>query len=155
MPLSPAALSAVLAQETDKAFLPLLTIDHPDLADPIRVVCDGQQCVSNGDTYLAFPFNIDFPPADPDSPPQVRLVIDNVDQKIIVGLRTLSSAPTVTLQVVMSDTPDTIEAGPFEMTLRQAVYDSLTIEGTLNFEDILNEAYPGDSYTPANFPGLF
>lgn len=155
MSLSPTALAAVLAQETDKVFLPLLSISHPDLAEPILVVNDGQNCVSNGGTYLAFPFTIDFPPADPDQAPQVRLVVDNVDQSIIVGIRQLSSAPTISLSVVLSDTPDTIEAGPFNMTLRQAVYDSLTIEGTLNFEDILNEPYPGDAYTPANFPGLF
>jgi RsiW-degrading membrane proteinase PrsW (M82 family) len=30
-----------------------------------------------------------------------------------------------------------------------------TINAVLKYEDILNESFPADSYTPLNFPGLF
>ena len=34
-------------------------------------------------------------------------------------------------------------------------FDAATVEGTLLFEDVLNESFPADSFTPARFPGLF
>lgn len=61
----------------------------------------------------------------------------------------------VTLSLVMASTPDTIEAGPFTFNLREVEYDAEFVSGNLLFEDILNEPFPADSFTPARFPGLF
>ena len=153
--LSQAARRAVNAQETDKVFLLLLSLDHEDLAEPVRVVNNTQDVASRGDTYIAYPFEIALPDEDPDSVVRVTLRIDNVDREIVKNLRAISSPLSVGLEVIMAASPDTVEAGPFNMTLVSAEYDALTVTGELAFEDVLNEPFPGHSYVPSEYPGLF
>ena len=153
--LSQAARRAVNAQETDAVFLLLLTLDHEDLAEPIRVVNNTQDVASRGDTYIAYPFEITLPDEDPESVTRVTLRIDNVDREIVKNLRATTSPLSVGLEVVIAASPDTLEAGPFKMTLVSAEYDALTVTGELAFEDVLNEPFPGHSYVPSEYPGLF
>lgn len=146
---------AVNAQETDEVFLLLLTIDHAELGAPIRVVCDKADVTSGGDTYSQFAFQVSLPDDREDRPPRVTLRIDNVDRQIVQAIRTITSAPSVTLEVVLASDPDTIEAGPFDFELRSARYDALLVEGELGFEPVLDEPFPAQRFTPQLYPGLF
>ncbi len=149
------AKQAIYSQQTSEVFLVLLTIDHADLGAPIRVVNNTVDIVSNGNTFIGFPFFIDMPQERDDQLARVTLTIDNVDRQIVTAVRSLTSAPSVVMEIVLASDPDTIEAGPFSFTMRDVRYDSLVVEGELSFEDVLNEPYPGDSFTPATHPGLF
>ncbi len=153
--LSQAAHQAVNAQETDEAFLLLLTIDHDELAEPIRVVNNTEDITSRGDLYIAYPFEIALPGEDPENVARVSLRIDNVDRQIVHSLRSVPAPLAVALEVVLASSPDTAEAGPFNMTLAAAEYDALVVTGELAFEDVLNEPFPGRSYIPSEHPGLF
>jgi len=153
--LSLAARRAVNAQETDEVFLLLLALDHDDLAEPIRVVNNTEDVTSRGNAYVAYPFEIALPDEDPESVARVTLRIDNVDREIVKSLRAIQAPLSVALEVVMASSPDTVEAGPFNMTLVAAEYDALTVTGELAFEDVLNESFPGHSYIPSEYPGLF
>ena len=153
--LSLAARRAVNAQETAEVFLLLLTLDHPDLAEPIRVVNNLEPIISRGHSFVAYPFEIALPDEDPDTVARVTLRIDNVDREIVRSLRSITSPLSVSLEVVMAASPDTVEAGPFNMTLAAAEYDALTVTGELAFEDVLNEPFPGHSYVPGEYPGIF
>jgi len=150
-----AARQAVNAQETNEVFLLLLTLDHEDLAEPIRVVNNTEDVTSRGMTFVAYPFEIALPDEDPESVARVSLRIDNVDREIVRNLRAIQAPLSVALEVVMASSPDTVEAGPFNMTLVAAEYDALTVTGELAFEDVLNEPFPGQSYVPSEYPGLF
>ena len=55
--------AAVYEQETNEIFHILLEIAHTDMSATLRFVNNTEDVVSNGDTYTAFPFLIDFPPA--------------------------------------------------------------------------------------------
>lgn len=161
--LSAAARQAAFAQETGAAWLLLCTISHPSLADAIRVTNDlvpttaagDRVLISRGREYVCYPFTVDLPADDGDSVSRVTLVIDNVDREIVRTLRSIQGPCQVSLEVVLSSAPDLVEAGPFVMTLIAADYDALTISGELAFEDILSLPFPGDSYSPADYPGLF
>ena len=153
--LSSTAKQAIFAQETGEVFLMLITISHAALSPSLRFVGNTQDVVSRGDTYLGWPFRIALPAEFDDQLPTVQLQIDNVDRRIMEGVRALTSAPAVTLEVVLASAPDTVEAGPFAFTLKAADYDALVISGTLAFEDVLNEPYPQYAFTPGSFPGLF
>lgn len=154
-PLSTAAKQAIYAQETGEAFLMLLTISHAQLTPTLRFAGNYVDVVSRGQTYLGWPFAIALPAEVDDQLPTVQVQIDNVDRRIMEGVRALTSAPAVTLEVVLASAPDTVEAGPFAFTLRNADYDALVVTGSLAFEDVLNEPYPQHAFTPAKFPGLF
>lgn len=147
--------SAAFAQRTDKVFLVLIEIDHDDLSTPIRVVNNTENITSNGNVYQAYPFEINMLSDLKDELPKVTLTIDNVDRQIVQAVRTVSSAPDVTLSVVLADAPNTIEAGPFAMSLKNASYDAFVVSGELGAEDILNEPYPEGTFNPVDFPGLF
>lgn len=154
--LSNTARRALYAQETGEVFLLLLVISHPSLPAPIRVVNNSEDVVSGGFTYQRFPFELALPPESDEAPPTVTLRIANADRQIVQAVRSLAGeAMTVDLSVILASSPDTIEAGPYRFTLRDVSYDAAIVEGTLRFEDVLNEPFPADSFTPARFPGLF
>lgn len=146
---------AAFAQTTPECPVILLEIDHPTLSVPIRVCHNSEDVISNGDTYIAFPFLIDMPADRDDEIPRVTLTIDNIDRSIIQALREITSEPSVEMSIVLAGTPDDIEAGPFPMTLREITYDVWQIQGYLSYEPILDEPFPGDAFTPNYFPGLY
>ena len=153
--LSAAATQGVNAQQTAEIYLIILEIDHDDIASPIRVVNNTEDVVSNGDTYVGYPFEIALPPDTDQGLVNASLRIDNVDRQIVDALRVVSTPPTVAISVILSSSPDTLEAGPFNMTVEAADYDALTVTFTLAFENILNEPFPALRFDPPSYPGLF
>ena len=132
----------------------LLEIDHDDLAVPIRVVNNKENITSNGDEYVGFPFEVFMPSSSEDAPPRAKLRIDNVTREIAQTIRTITSPPTVTIKVIRQTTPDTIEAEFTGMKLTQVPFDALSVEGTLEFEDLSREPFPAYTFNPANYPGI-
>lgn len=153
--MSATATQAVLSQYTDQVFLFLLEIDHEDLTEPIRLVGSVADIVSNGETYMAFPFEITLPSDDGETISDIQLRISNIDRTITQTIRELSTPPEITVSIVLADTPDDVEAGPFVMTLREAKYDAFTVTGSLRWENLLDQKYPAYTFTPSGFPGLF
>lgn len=152
--LSSAARQALFAQQTGEAIIILLTLSEASLPAPIRVCTAGEDVVSNGETYQAFPFEITMPDDTDEAPPTVRLTIDAVDRRIIEAVRAAEGAIAVQMQIVFSSDLDQVEVMPGEFKLTEVEYSALSVEGTLSFEDILSEPYPADTFTPAKFPGM-
>ena len=148
-------IEAVVSQNTDEVFLFLLTLDHDDLASPIRVVNNVENITSNGNVYTAFPFELILPQDDGDTLPQVIISLSNVDLSLVDEIRSLTGALTVTLEVVLASSPNTIEMSIDGMQTISIQYDAQKIEATCQVEDTLNLIFPSDAYLPFNFPGLF
>jgi hypothetical protein len=155
MTLSATARVALTAQETDQVFLMLLTIDPGNGEAPTRVVNDFASLSSRGQTYLAFPFEVDLPGDDAETLRRVRLRIDNVHRDLVPMLRGIAAPPRVTLEVVRAAEPDIVEAGPFDLKFVSVGYNAQVIEVDLGAEDILNQRFPAGDYSPADYPGLF
>jgi hypothetical protein len=153
--LSSAANAAIFTSQTNEVFLVLLELTGGNIVTPIRVSSNNVDTTSNGDVYTAYPFHISMPPETDKEIPSVQLVIDNIDQTLIQEIRGTAIPILIEMNIVLAGTPDTIEAGPFNYTLRNITYDALTISGDLMFEDVLNEPYPAGSYDTVNYPGLF
>lgn len=153
--VSPAALAAMSAQETGEVALTLVTIEHPTFTQPIRVVDDKHELTSRGDAFVGFPFRIDLPSDTDEELPRVTLEIDNVDREAVKAMRSANSPPAVKVEVVLASTPDVVEVGPFDLTMRGAGYDALVVSAVLSLEDLLNEPFPARSFTPETAPGLF
>lgn len=153
--LSGPAYTSLGAEEQSEIFVALLTISHADLATPIRVCDDGQDLVSRGNTFTAFPFELVLPDEREDRIPASKISICAVDRRVVAAVEALSSAPTVTIEVVLRSSPDTLEYGPFKAKLRPVSYDRFAVEGDVTGPRLLDE--PGEqlSYTPDVAPGLF
>lgn len=152
----------VFAQSTDKVFVTLLTLSHPDLTNPIRV-CDDpavevsagvRGTVSRGEDFVFLPFELVPPGQSGDSLPTGRLKVDNVSREIIQAVRTITSPADVLIEVVMSDAPDVVEAVISGFQLRNIKGDSLTVEGELSTVRFDMEPFPCGSFTPSQFPGM-
>lgn len=152
--LSLDAIEALYAQETDVILRQLLTITHPTLTVPIRVHDGLEEVTSRGNVYTPFPFEIHIPPTDRDELPQVRLRFDNVERTLVNTLRSVGDPPLVTLEIVTSEDPDTVEAGPWRFTWRSEEYTAEVVEGRLAFEDVLNDPFPFARFIPATHPAL-
>lgn len=153
--LSSLTRQALYAAETGEAFLILLTISHPNLDTPVRVTSDSVQTASRGNTFVPFPFDLSLPDEHEMRSPRARLVIDNVDRQIVQVVRSLSSAPTVLIEIIRAADPDTVEAQFFDFKLTGVSYDAQRVEGDLTIEDFVAEPYPAASFSPGFFPGLF
>lgn len=146
---------SAFAPDTDEVWLILVTIDHADLAEPIRVVNNTQDVTSRGDLFVGFPFNITLPDEREDAPSRARLVVDNVSREIAESVRSITSAPTVTIEVIRAADPDTVEISwPF-FSLRNVKWDALKVSGDLVFDDFMSEPYPAGIFSPASWPALF
>lgn len=153
--ISLTARQALHAQETDDAFLILLTISHASLPVPIRVTSDAATTVSRGESFVSFPFTLSLPDDDEGRSPRARLVIDNVDRQIVQAVRTLTSAPTVQIEIVRSAEPDVVEAAFADFRLYNVNYDSHVVEGDLTLENFTAEPFPAAVFSPSLFPGMF
>jgi len=153
--ISPAARAALHAPETSDVFLVLLTIDHADMQSPIRVCNNTTDITSRGDIYIAYPFQLTLPDDEDNRPPRARLTIDNVDRQIVQAVRSLTSSPTVTIEIIRAADPDVAEARFQDFRFTNISYDSHRVEGDLTVEDFTAEPYPAASFSPSLFPGLF
>ena len=159
--VSQRALQAMLAQETGEVFLCCLTISHPNLDAPFYLVNDYNPLVRTVNdaavTFQPFAFDVSLPNEQEDQLPQVAVTIDNIDNAILVAIRTIpGERPKITLEVLLASQPDTVEAGPFNFSILAINYSDVSIQGSIGFEDdLLNTAFPADTYTPTNSRGLF
>lgn len=134
--------------------LVLLIIDHADIDPPIRVVNNTVDIISNGNTFVAFPFEIELPDSPENAPPRSKLKIDNVSREIGQAIRLISTPADVTIQVVRQQSLNIIEAEYLGYRLSNVRYDALTVEGDLLREDLTREPYPFLTFSPAEFPGI-
>lgn len=168
-PISAEAKRAMAGEETGEVFLVALIIEHPNWTQPVYVVHNTEEIHFLGDeelsipeaTFLPFPFVINLPDERDDELPEVTVRIDNVERTLIENLRSTPDKPTFRLlvfHVISEGTPDEsvgLEAGPFDFSLRDCTYNALEVVGTLTYEAILEEPFPGWTFSPDRFPGLF
>lgn len=153
--LSAGALAAIHAAQSSNGFLYLLTISHASLVTPLRYVRNNVNAVSRGNTFTAFPFDVALADDRPDQAPEVQLLLDNVTREPMATLRVLTTPPTVLIEVVSIDALDTVEISSPNLRLRNVRADAREVTGTLSFEDLLEEPYPGYTFNPVDFPAAF
>ena len=157
---------AAFAQETDEVFVVLVTLDSDELAEPIRVCSDpfekleelGEDIygmISNGETFIFLPFDIQLPRDDKTGTVSAKMSIENTDRRIIEAARSVTKPVNVNIQCVLASDPDAIELEFNHFQLSNIKYDVMTVDGdlTLNYWGL--EPFPSNRFTPSNFPGLF
>ena len=146
-------LAKVSMEETP---LILLEIDHPDLASPIRVVNDTLNLTSNGNEYIAFPFNCILPDDYENRLPRAILSISNVGRDLMQWLETSDggNGATARFQQVMRSRPDQIE-WEITMSLFNVTANNLEVSAELGFENLFAKPAASISYRPETARGLF
>ena len=154
-----AFIAACNATESDEAFIILVTIEYKtDVAgakEYIYLCNNGEAVISRLKTFLALPMQITLSDDSDDKPPVAKLVLDNIDRRLVEIIRDIEIPPTITLEVVRISAPDTVELYLSDFILKSVDYNALTIEGILTLEGIFSEQAIGFSFTPSYFPGLY
>lgn len=154
--LSPEFIADLNAQNSGEAIIVLIEIDHPEMPEALRVTSDNVDTISNGDTFIAYPFRITLPDAPEDGKsPRAAVEIDNVTREILDTLRLTSSSPYFDLRVVRASAPDVIEGRWPGFRLAQVPYTAETVRGELTLDDIYLLEFPAHDYLPIWFPALF
>lgn len=150
---SAAAIRALLGLEPDEVVVVLLTIEHPAIA-PIRVTNNNENIVSNGQTFLAYPFNITLP-SDTEEPGVAQLDIANVDRSIIEAIELMDDPATCLVQVILASTPNSIEYEWSNLILRNVTADDVSVTAQIGHAPIDAMPYPPIRVTQRDFPGLY
>jgi hypothetical protein len=162
--LSTTAKNAIYAQATDEVFIVLLTINHEDFTDPIRVASDQFELlplsgvrgvVSRGNEFIYLPFQIELPAQDDTGSARARISIDNVSREIVNSVRSADSALSIDIEIVLASDTDTVEMTVADFRLDRVTYDAMTVSGDLSVEYFDLEPFPAKRFTPSDFPGLF
>lgn len=156
MTLSTQAIRAFTSRESSSPILLLLTIEHPDLASPIRIVKNtvGDDIVSNGDTFIAAPFEMGWPQDDQDAP-VTTLTVPNIDRSVGLAIESIVTPAECTMQVVLAETPDTVEREAMKFQLRNCQWDGFSMTGEVSQAYFAQEPWPRWKITPRLFPSLF
>lgn len=156
MSLSLAAVQALYAARTKEVFLECVTLTHPDLPQPLRVVNDTVDLARAAGTFTAFPFDFTDGVDTDAEKPVPQLAFTNVDRLITQTLRSLSGFPTVTVELVRHSAPDIIEWGPFDLMVHNYQFNKDSITLSLGDEtDIFSQPANKWVITPALCPGTF
>jgi hypothetical protein len=158
--------TAAYAQETAEVYVLLAEISHPDLAAPIYLSTDNADSftvegetvrgtTSGGTNYIYVPMRITWPDDSEETITAAKIEIDNVSSELLDEIRALEKRPTVVFKVVLASSPDVIEATTGNLQLQDVNADILTVTANLTRRNFFGEPYPGGSFTPSNFPGIF
>ena len=107
------------------------------------------------DVYLAYPFHLKLAQDTDQSFPKASVSIDNADLSVLTLLRSITTPPTATIQIILASDPSVLEAEFVGFELRDIGYSEGSINGSLVLEDIMQEPYPSNLVTPDRFPGLW
>ncbi|PTV94014.1 uncharacterized protein DUF1833 [Rhodobacter aestuarii] len=154
------------ATESVHTILAFVTIEHPNLIEPMRVVADCMDYLRDGYLWQGLLFGFTLP-TDGDEAPSCRLTVPNVDRRIGMALRQLADRATVTLEICSSADFD-LSLDPREPkgtvmpVIAPTKWDLVDIDcnvaeltGRLMIRDFSQEPFPSVFATQDRLPGLF
>lgn len=155
--------TALLEEESGNEICCLVTIEHQNLTQPIRVTATPLEVLgeeiygleSRGETFIFLPFDFKLPDQGDGLAPRVELQIENVSQEITAAFKQMMSPAVCKVELVLSSDPDTVEMMWDDLILRGGAGDILYITADVTADDVTRERYPADSYSPSLYPGIF
>lgn len=165
--LSPAALKAMFSPDADDSLITLLTITGTGISPALRIADGYTQrisedsedvlygVVSRTNNYIFLPFQISLPTEEVASAPRCTISITDVTRYLLPTIRSISSTPSVKIELVLSASPDTVEATFDGFQMGSISYNSDGITAELSVASLTQEPFPAHTFTPSYFPGLF
>lgn len=150
----PAFTRATRARETAEVLLELVTLTHADFTAPIRRVGNTEDITSRGDTWLARPTAVELPRDEDRGAVTGRIVLDDTDLNVSSELRRTATPPSVLVEIVRADAPNTVEVDYRHLEITAMVQAGTEVEISIGLADYRTEPFPEHSFGPAYFPDL-
>lgn len=156
MPPTSSAFTAQIYGEVRRAVaVYLITVEHPDAADTIRLCTNTNQVTSRGDVFNPAPgVEVGLYEDREDRPPRAKITLENVTSRGLSLLRQVNTPPAVKIELVTLDEPDTVQADWTDAVITEAPYDAVVLEVELAADRIDGIGAPGLSFTPGLFPAM-
>lgn len=167
--LSPAALKAMFSPESSDTLITLITIYDPQnpsvvaariadgytqrLSETARDIVYGVK--SRNNDYIFLPVNITLPSEEDTAAPRCSLSISDVTKYLVPIIRTISGPPKVLIELVLSSSPDIVEASFPGFYITNFTYTADNVQADLAMINYASEPFPAYTFTPQYFPGLF
>ena len=157
------------ARHEENVDLCFLTIENPELVEPVRVVWDNKDFIKGGKTFIGFPFDIVPILTDDDQPPRAQLKIQNIDPRIGDALQNLSTALRLTIELASSidwnldvdprteknSSTTEIAYTATNLFLINVKVDAVEVAGEIVGWDYLQRTWPAQRVTQDLLPGAF
>lgn len=173
-PWTGAIAEAYASAPLDDVILSTLELDHPALAEPIRVVADLGAIIGEADNqpvfghmlrletgevvkFIACSFGFALPAQQEGQVPTVQISVDNVAYIISPQLDTLLGTRaklTVIYREYLASDPNTPQFILPGLSMSSVTSDLNQLTGTASFADLVNRNFPNKVYRPAEYPGL-
>lgn len=111
--------------------------------------------VSRGNNYIFLPIQVTLPQEDEAQAPRCSITLNDVTRYVTPIIRTITGPPKVTLELVLSNTPDTVEVSFSGLYITDFTYNADSVTASLAMTDFDREPFPMHSFSPKYFPGLF
>ncbi|MCB1710936.1 MAG: DUF1833 family protein [Candidatus Riesia sp.] len=147
----------LIISSSDDDALYLLTISNVLFSDPIRLVNDSCDIVSNGETYVSCQFRMILPNETDKQASTASIEIDNISRSVTRFLEQLQAGGHNTqafIQVITRSTPNIVEyQSLFDMSGIQVTKYKITAQ--LTYQSVLNKRACKRVYDKRTSPGLF
>jgi len=142
-------------QVTGEIPITLVTLDHDDLAAPVRLAGNTEDVVSGGLTYSAAGFRLSLPDDVEGQNGAMRFELFDIDMSLLADFREVNAAINAEVSVVLASDPDTIHEGPYSAEIRQINARFGVLSGALTIYPVLDErANATITFSSKDFPGL-
>jgi hypothetical protein len=170
--LSAAAVRAMFSSETSETLIMLLTIYDPQTSTtPVFRFADsytGRLASQTTDAeivygvpsreqeYVFLPMSLNLPAEQDTGVGTCSLTLQYVTREAIELIRTELTKPVrVSIELVLSGTPNTVEASFPGFYITSATYNADAITFDLTMVNLSREPFPCYNFIPSYFPGLF
>jgi hypothetical protein len=171
--MSPQAIRAVFSPEMDSDLIFLLTMYDPDTGYVVVRLADNftqrltqapyqetdtevyYGVVSNSEQFLFLPMELTLPSEEEAQAPRCSLTLRDVTRFVTPIIREISGPPKVKMELVLSKTPDIVEASFIGFYINSFTYNADSVTAELSMIDYEREPFPMHSFTAPYFPGLF
>lgn len=162
----------MFSSETDESLIMLITIFDPENKSvPILRITDGCDLRlgayttdtdiiygvhSRGNDFIFIPLEVGLPGEQDTGIGACRITINYVTKEAITLVRSSLNKPAnVLIELVLSSSPDTVEAVFAGFQITSVSYNSQSITLDLTMVNLAREPFPCYNFIPSYFPGLF
>lgn len=141
---------------SDEPILILVEIRNPYLLEPIYLVQDSVDIISNGITYLAVPMAFQTIYDEYDRTPEATLQISNIGRNLMRFIEQSNGGinSIIDIKQIRRCEPDLVERH-LSLEAIDLVANIRTITIKLAIHQLFLKKFVRIAYTPTNYPGLF
>jgi hypothetical protein len=141
--------------DTDSPLI-LLELTADSFPEPLRLVNDTVDCVSNGETYIGYPFGFKGPEDKNEGSPNVQLRIDNVGRGISEDLENLGPNEILMARIMLTDRADpNVIFRDYWMPLMSVQISGAVATATAGVDHFMRQQSVRLRFNQFTAPGLF